>query len=317
MESKMELKLDSRPLAALETDTLAVLAFTEEKADAALDAATGGWISETLASGEFTGKSLETALLHRPSGLKAKRLLLVGAGARAKLSGIEVRNAAGAALRVMKPKGCRDLTIALGELTSAEFVEAAVEGAILADFEPDQLKTDPKKSEKRVETLQIAAPKALENALFRGKMLAESQNFTRSLVNQPANLLTPLKLAEAAQAMAAECGLECEILDRARMQQLGMGALLGVAQGSLQPPALIVIRYKPAGTANSSAHLALVGKGVTFDTGGVSIKPSEGMEKMKYDMAGAAAVIGAMRAIAALKPSIPVTAFAPAVFACK
>jgi leucyl aminopeptidase len=131
-------------------------------------------------------------------------------------------------------------------------------------------------------------------------------------VNEPANKLIPSVLAEAAKQMASECELACEVLDQNEMAKLGMGALLGVAQGSTNPPFLVVIKYHPAAAAGTD-HLALVGKGVTFDTGGISIKPSEGMEKMKYDMAGAAAVIGAMRAIARLKPSIPVTAYVPTV----
>ena len=152
----------------------------------------------------------------------------------------------------------------------------------------------------------------LEDALARGRILAEAQNFTRGLVNEPANRLTPSKVAEAAQKMASEYQLECEVLEREQMEKLGMGALLGVAQGSAEPPALIAIRYRPART-ESKTHLGLVGKGVTFDTGGISIKPADGMEKMKYDMAGGAAMLGAMRAIAQLKPAIAVTAFIPCV----
>ena len=143
----------------------------------------------------------------------------------------------------------------------------------------------------------------LAAAVERGRILAESQNFTRGMVNEPANLLTPLGMADAAGKMAAEFGLQCEILDRAAMQELGMGSLLGVAIGSAEPPVLIVLRYRPA-AAQGSDHLGLVGKGVTFDTGGISIKPADGMEKMKYDMAGGAAMIGAMRAIAQLKPPV-------------
>jgi leucyl aminopeptidase len=149
-------------------------------------------------------------------------------------------------------------------------------------------------------------------AAERGRILAESQNFTRSLVNEPANLLPPSALVAAAKAMAAEFGLEFEALDTAAMKALGMGSLLGVAQGSAEPPFLIVLRYRPS-FATGSSHLGLVGKGVTFDTGGISIKPADGMEKMKYDMAGGAAMIGAMRAIAQLKPSTPVTGFIPCV----
>jgi leucyl aminopeptidase len=125
--------------------------------------------------------------------------------------------------------------------------------------------------------------------------------------------MNPSVLAARARAMAEEQGLECEILDQDRMKQLGMGLLLGVAMGSAEPPAMIVLRYRPSGSEAQTTHLGLIGKGVTFDSGGLSIKPAEGMEKMKYDMAGGAAMIGAMRAIAQLKPSIPVTALIPAV----
>jgi leucyl aminopeptidase len=142
--------------------------------------------------------------------------------------------------------------------------------------------------------------------------VGEAQNFARDLINEPGNRLSPAVLADRARQMAAEAGLDCEVLDRDRMRQLGMGALLGVAQGSVEPPCLIVVRYRPA-AYSGDAHLALIGKGVTFDTGGISIKPSERMEEMKADMAGGAAVLAAMRALAALKPALPVTAFVPAV----
>jgi leucyl aminopeptidase len=150
-------------------------------------------------------------------------------------------------------------------------------------------------------------------AVERGRILAEAQNFSRDLANEPANLLTPTGLAARARKMASEQGLECEILDQDRMRQLGMGALLGVAQGSAEPPAMIILHYKPAGQRSSKDHLGLVGKGVTFDTGGISIKPADGMDQMRYDMAGGAAMLGAMRAIAQLKPAIPVTGIIPTV----
>ena len=120
-------------------------------------------------------------------------------------------------------------------------------------------------------------------------------------------------MAEHAKQMAEEFGLSYEALDESRMRQLGMGTLLGVSMGSAEPPVMIILRYTPQNQPETTDHLALIGKGVTFDTGGISIKPSDGMEKMKYDMAGAAAVIGAMRALAQLQPSIPVTAIAPCV----
>jgi leucyl aminopeptidase len=197
------------------------------------------------------------------------------------------------------------------EFRSDEFAAAAVEGAILGDFESDRYKTDPKKSEKYVDSFAVlgGSPAGVD----RGRILAEAQNFTRSLANDPPNLLTPMRLAERGRELAAEFGLDCEILDQDRMRQLGMGALLGVAQGSAEPPALIVLRYQPATAPTSKDHLGLVGKGVTFDTGGISIKPAQDMDQMRYDMAGGAAVLGAMRAIAQLKPSIPVTGIIPTV----
>jgi len=319
----MKITLNATPLAQIETDVLVLIVYSKEEGSGLhgtsapeIDRATGGWITEIMGRGEFTGKAMETALLHRPAGLKAQRLLLVGGGKKEKFNAAELRKAAGTAVRQMKTKGAASMALVLGSaLGTASMVEAATEGAILGDWEPDKHKTDPKKNgAKPVESLLLAVQKedlALGEAIIRGTILAEGQNFTRDLVNEPANLLTPATLVAAAQKLETS-GLECEILDRARMQQLGMGSLLGVAQGSVEPPYLIVLRYKPE-RALGSAHLALVGKGVTFDTGGISIKPSEGMEKMKYDMAGAAAVLGAMKAIAQLKPSIPVSAFAPCV----
>ena len=210
----------------------------------------------------------------------------------------------------------KSVAIALtGAQQTPDVVAAATSGAILGEFEPEHHKTNGDKADKRIDSCLIAVPGAtpgLETAFHHARVIAESQNFTRELVNEPGNLLPPLELAARAQAMAGEVGLDCEILDRDRMAQLGMGALLGVAQGSAFPPALIILRYKPE-SAESSDHFAIVGKGVTFDTGGVSIKPSDGMEKMKYDMAGGAAAIGAMRAIAQLKPRVAVTALIPAV----
>jgi leucyl aminopeptidase len=148
------------------------------------------------------------------------------------------------------------------------------------------------------------------SAPFRkGQTLAQAQNLARDLANDPPNILTPMVLAGRARDVAAAEGLECDILDAPRMRQLGMGALLGVAQGSAEPPCLIHLGYRPS--TPSAVHLAIVGKAVTFDTGGISIKPADGMEQMKYDMAGGAAAIAAMQAIARLKPPIQVSAFIP------
>ena len=295
------------PLAQIEADALVVLIFEgtrEERFGAA----------ELIDGGEVTGKYLELTLIHHPHGVAAKRVLLAGAGKPDKFDPPQLRRLTGAAVRLLKSKSAKKIVLALDPShADAGSASAAVEGAILGDFDPDRHKTDDDK--KSVDSFAIAVEQdfpGLAVAADHGRIVAEAQNFTRELVNEPANLLTPMGLVDAARKMAAEYKLECEILDREQMAKLGMGALLGVAQGSAEPPALIVVRYKPA-TAESKVHLGLVGKGVTFDTGGISIKPADGMEKMKYDMAGGASMLGAMRAIAQLKPAIPVTAFVPSV----
>lgn len=311
----MELILGTTPAAEQDTAALAVIWFKDDESIPIAGLPTA-LLQEIRQSGEFDGKALETLLLHRPEGLKATRLLVLGGGEKSKFTPALMRRLAGAAVRLLKGKGIKEVAFRLeGELAAEPMVEALAEGAILGDFESDHLKTDPKKNDRRIDRFRISIPEEsfdLVEALRRGRVIAEAQNFTRTLVNQPANLLTPLKLAGYAKEMAEEFGLGCEILDEPRMRQLGMGTLLGVSQGSAEPPALVVLKYIPT-QPQSQDHLALVGKGVTFDTGGISIKPSDGMEKMKYDMAGAAAVIGAMRAIAQLKPAIAVTAYAPCV----
>ncbi len=147
--------------------------------------------------------------------------------------------------------------------------------------------------------------------MTRGRIIADAQNFTRDLVNEPSNKLTPRILAEKAEAMAREAGLAVEILDEKKITVLKMGALLSVAQGSIEPPRVMVVTYTPANSKPGAPVIGLVGKAVTFDTGGISIKPAEGMEKMKYDMAGGATMLGVMRALAALKPNIKVVCVVP------
>jgi leucyl aminopeptidase len=304
----MQVKLETGSVSQVGSDALVIIGFegTPPEGPAAVQ------IKEFYDSTEFSGKSGEVAVLHHPSELSAKRLVLAGGGKRERFDAAELRKLTGAVVRALKSKGIRAIALALDEpFRSDDFTAAAVEGALLADLENDRYRTDPKKNEKQVDSFTVLG--GSQAAVDRGRILAEAQNFSRDIANEPANVLTPTVLADHAKKMASEFGLECEILDQDRMKQLGMGALLGVAQGSAEPPALIVLRYKPAKAPTSKDHLGLIGKGVTFDTGGISIKPSDGMEKMRYDMAGGAAVIGAMRAIAQLKPAIPVTALIPAV----
>jgi leucyl aminopeptidase len=317
----MRTELSFSPLSQIETELLAVTAVDTQTAsgpdvkpapelltgDTALIAAAAA----VLSSGEFKAGANETLLLHAPAGLKARRLLIVGLGKQAKATVHGVRNAAGTAVRFTKPRGIRELVFALPEanlLPHGPCVRAAVEGAFVGDFDPDTYRSDRK--DLSVQSFTVAAPAGtgeatLEAAFNEGVIIGESQNFARTLVNEPGNKLTPTEFGRRAAAMAKQAGLACEIHTTEKIKELKMGAFWSVAQGSEEPPALIVLRYEPEGLEDGPV-LGLVGKGVTFDTGGISIKPSDNMEKMKYDMAGGAAMIGAMRAIALLKPRVRV-----------
>ncbi len=279
---------------------------TVESSDNALKAAA----AEMIASGEVSGKILEATLLHHPAGLKAKRLLLLGGGKAKNFTSFELRKLAGTAVRFLKAKGIRSFAFLAPErsIPGEEAVKAIVEGAFVGNFDPDTYKSDRK--DQKIESLTVVAggdQARLQKMMEEARILGESQNFTRELVNEPSNRLTPTMLAERARKMAQQTGLKCEVYGADKIKELKMGAFWGVAQGSDEPPALIVLRYEPA-DAPATPVLGLVGKGITFDTGGISIKPADGMEKMKYDMAGGAAMIGAMRGIALLKPKVKVTA---------
>jgi leucyl aminopeptidase len=310
----MKTKLSQSTPAEVETECLVAIVLDRGEKDktevycATADNSVQQAAADVIASGEISGKSLETTLLHQPK-LKAKRLLLIGGGKADKFTASDVRKIAGTAVRFLKPRGLRSLAFVLPDgVPVDEAARAAVEGAWVGDFDPDTYKSDRK--DQTIDSLTVVAAgdqARLQKALDEGRIIGESQNFTRELVNEPSNRMTPTILAQRAQAMAQEVGLKCEVYGADKIKELRMGAFWGVAQGSDEPPALIVLRYEPAG-APATPVLGLVGKGITFDTGGISIKPADGMEKMKYDMAGGAAMIGAMRGIALLKPKTKVIA---------
>jgi leucyl aminopeptidase len=320
----MTIDLTLDPASALKTELLAVFATDasdpkarDEKPSIRLltgDEAVRNAAQPVLDGGEFKADSCETLLIHAPAGLAAKRLLVIGLGKAAKATPHDARKAAGAAVRFAKPRGLRELVVAVPaadafapQLTA----RAMAEGAILADFDSDTYRSDRK--DRSVQSVRLVAGPAVDRALAEaglreGVVVAESQNFARSLVNEPGNRLTPTVLGQRAAAMAQEFGLACEVHSTEKMRELGMGAFLSVAQGSDEPPALIVLRYEPEAAPAGGPVLGLVGKGITFDTGGISIKPADNMEKMKYDMAGGASMIAAMRAVAQLKPKVRVLA---------
>jgi leucyl aminopeptidase len=314
----MKLELQSATPATVETELLVVFAAdqnTSKDKDAApevtlltSDESLRKTASHVLSSREFKAKANETLLLHGPQGLKAARLLLVGLGKVAKASVHDLRRAAGTAVRFAKPRGIRSLTIVPPvNFGMAQTSRAIAEGAIVADFDSDTYRTDRNDQSMVSLTILVSEPdkKVAETGLGEGIIVAESQNFARTLINEPSNKMTPTILGQKASEMARKFGLKCEVYGAEKLHELKMGAFLSVAQGSDEPPALIVMTYEPA-EAPASPVLGLVGKGITFDTGGISLKPADNMEKMKYDMAGGAAMIGAMRAITQLKPKLKV-----------
>ncbi len=318
----MQIQLETQPYSSLQADALVTYVFDKEtKLEGVLadiDRAMNGRLASLVASGEITGKALEIAMIHFPEGLAAQKLLLIGAGKPDKFNVSDLRKIAGTALRQLKSRGVKKIAFLAreGERGPAA-AQCVVEGLIVADFESDKYRTEKKKGE--IESVALYGFEAglggngnLEKAIADGRVIAESQNFARDLINEPSNRLTPRMLAAKAEVMAKEVGLGVEILDERKISDLKMGALIGVAQGSIEPPRVIVLRYTPANPRPGAPVLGLVGKAVTFDTGGISIKPANNMEQMKYDMGGGATMLGAMRALAFLKPSISVIAVIPA-----
>ena len=317
----MQIQLETQPYSSLQADALVTYIFDkEDKVEgvvADLNQAMDDRIATLVTGGEISGKPLSLTLVHFPGGIEAKRLLIVGAGKPDKFAVTDLRKIAGTALRYLKNLGAKKIIFLAREgQRGPSAVEAVTEGLVIADFESDKYKTDKKeKDKKEIQSVALAGFDSTDDskkALDDGRVIGESMNFARDLINEPSNRLTPRMLAAKAEAMAKEVGLGIEILDERKISELKMGALIGVAQGSVEPPRVIVIRYTPENTRPNTPVLGLVGKGVTFDTGGISIKPADNMEKMKYDMGGAATMLGTMRALAYLKPAIPVICVIPA-----
>ncbi len=304
-------------------EALAVAVFKGESASSGvlkdLDKLTGGLIASVMRAEEFKGDAGQTALLRfaAKGKVKASRLLLVGVGDKKDYKGSSVASASGTATRYLRNRSVKGFAFLPRFDGAVEAAQNAVQGFITSQFELDKYKTKDKQN-KSVTGLIVCVEGAkgsdLSKGIARGQAIGESMNFTRDLANEPPNILHPTEMAKRAQAMAKQVGLKCEILDEAKMTKMGMGSLMSVSIGSSQPAKMIVLKYTPAkSTAKKGELLALVGKGITFDTGGISLKPGEGMDAMKYDMSGGATVIGTMRAIALLKPSIPVLGIVAAV----
>ena len=318
----MQFSVSSGDIAKSTADAIVVNLFegvtTPGGATGAVDAAMGGAISALIKQGDIRGKTGELTLIHTLGKIPSPRVLVAGLGKQADFDFEAIRNVGANVARLLRKPGIKSVaTIAhgagIGGMDPEACVQALAEGTLLGAYRFTRHKT-PDKDTPEIESVTViehdgGKVAAMSAAAERGVILAEATNLARDLSNEPANHLTPTDLAFRAAAMAKETGLASEILERADMERKGMGSLLSVANGSAQPPKLVRLSY--TGRGGEGFDLALVGKGITFDTGGISIKPAANMEAMKADMTGAASVIAAIGAIARLKPRVNVVAIAP------
>jgi len=319
----MEVKVVSGDITKLSLGAIIVNLFEGVKspggATGAVDRALGGVITQLITDGEIKGKLNEITLIHSLGKIEPARVVVAGLGKEKDLDLRRIRGVAAEACRFLRKAGVKRVgTIAhgagTGGIDSEKAVQAVAEGTILGlyTFRKHQTKESEQGEIKElliVEQDESKLPQ-MERGCAKGIVLAEATNLARDMANEPANYMTPTDMAEVARKVAQDYGLECQVMERDEMEQMGMGALLGVAQGSRQPPKFIILSYK--GDKRSKSALGFIGKGITFDSGGISIKPSEGMEEMKGDMAGGATVIAAMRALGQLRPKINVTGVIPA-----
>ncbi|HEU4794898.1 MAG TPA: leucyl aminopeptidase [Pyrinomonadaceae bacterium] len=318
----MQVEANRGRIEELDVQALAVAVFKDEKPGEGflkrLDDLSGGLVLSAIEAEEFSGKEGESAYFHLVGNneVKFRRLMLVGVGEEKEYGSPQVSQMAGTAVRSLRSKNVK--TVAVVPRLSGkdeETAKRAVEGAFIALFDPDKYRTvdkEQKTVDRLVVVIEDGDQTALDRGIKAGSIVGEAINFTRDLANEPGGYMTPTDMAERARDIANEFGLSIDVLDEARMEQEGMGSLLSVARGSDEEAKLIILKYTPANVESDDKELlSFVGKGVTFDSGGISLKPGENMELMKYDMTGAATVLGVMRAIAQLKPPIPILGVAP------
>ncbi len=319
----MEIKVVAGDITRIKADAVIVNLFEGVKqpggATGAVDQALGGAITKLIAENEVKGKLNDLTLIHTLGKLEAGRVLVAGLGKQEKFTLDSIRGLMAEACKYLRKLGVkRAATIVhgagIGGLDAEKAVQVIAEGSILGLYTFRRHITKESEHGEIEELLIVERDESkvavLERGLKRGRIMAEATNFARNMINEPANHMTPSDMAQVARDVAAKYGLECTVLEREEMKNLGMGALLGVAQGSKQPPKFIILSYR--GGDPSASTLGLVGKGLTFDSGGISLKPSEAMDEMKGDMAGGATVIAAIKAIAELKLKINVMGLIPA-----
>lgn len=327
-EANLEIRAVAGEVTSVATKALIVNLFqgvsSPGGATGAVDAALEGAISRLIDDGEITGKKGEITTIHSLGRIPAERVIVAGLGKQDRFSADVVRQVMGEVGRYLRKISISSAaTIAHGAGIGGMDPDTAglviAEGTLLGLYTFDRYKGSPEDggdSDSRLEELLVVERDeskigAIQQSIDKGKITATAAMVARDLANEPANVLTPTELAERARKLSEEAGIEFTVIEREGMQEMGMGALLAVAAGSAQPPKLIVMRYQ-GDPGNQENNIALCGKGITFDTGGISLKPAEGMGNMKGDMAGGASVIGAMQAVAALRPAINVMGVVPA-----
>ena len=316
----MKITVDIADITRVETPALIVNLFKGVTkpggATGAVDRAMDGAISNLIEDGEITGKQGEMTLLHTMGKIGPSRVVVAGLGAQGDFNTEVVRRVSAEAVRFLRRRGIEEaVTIAhgagIGGLSPEDAGRAIAEGSVLGLYRFGRYHTNGNDEGSEFDELTIAELDADRAAGIRagvaeGQAIAEATMIARNLVNEPANVMTPTAMAETARRVTEENGLGFETMDNADMKARGMGAFIGVAQGSDEPARLIIMTYE-GDPDNPGNNLGLIGKGITFDTGGISLKPAGGMESMKGDMAGGASVIAAMQIIARLKPRINVT----------
>jgi leucyl aminopeptidase len=309
--------LTSQPSPDLHADLLIIPVFADDdfSDQASLDAASGGEVLRARARGHLTGKLFDVfATATASANWKTPRVVLVGAGGRKDFTSDSLRRVAVVGALAARQRRLTSIAIvhrAGTPVASEQAAQVIAEGVCLANFDGGSYRTGPAPSWIDAAEVSVSDDGAgVREALERGHILGDASNHARTLANAPGNELTPRVFAERAQALATEAGLASDVLDEPRMAALKMGMVLGVARGSQEPPRLVVLRHDPP-NAVPGVVLGLVGKGITFDTGGISIKPADNMDKMKDDMSGGAAVICAMSAIARLKAPVRVVGIVP------
>ena len=304
------------PLSAANADLIIVPVAQDHVSDALskIDAAVAEDVRSALERGEFGAKAHEIYTAPTPAqGWKASRIVFVGGGNRCEMAAERFRRMATAAARVahhQKRPRIAWADLEPGALPTAARVDIIAEGIVLANFDNGVHKSRDDQPQFFIREAVVLTGENAADAARHGQVIGEAINAARVLINEPGNYLTPRVLAEKAADFGTVPGVTAEILDEKKIESLGMGLLLGVARGSVEPPRLLVLRYTPP-NAPSGNMLGLVGKGITFDTGGISIKPSDGMERMKDDMAGGASVVAALRSIALQQLPVRVVAVVP------